>query len=242
MKAIVQSCDRYHSIAQNMLFQYKKLWPSSKFTFRIPWNLQYPETIASHFSSKTELIKTGIKFKETFYGLTQDLDDNEWVYWCIDDKYPINIQERKANKVFDFVTSISDPNIINVSFHFVREIESSANSIKKEGSGRELRFKGLRFIEHKSFTNNWLHQFFRVKALREFWSNIKEPDQYQAKQMDYDVQPLTGISLTLDHNICTYGESTDKGSITKNCEDNCIENNIAIPDYFLPALPISIII
>ena len=225
-----------------MIAQYEKLWPSNLFTFRIPWNVTYPETIDSQFHDKTELINTDIKFKETFHGLTQDLDDNEWVYWCIDDKYPIHIEEHKANKVFNFVKSISDPNIINVSFHFVRQIKSSANRMQREGSGREVRFEGLRFIEHKSFINNWLHQFFRVKALREFWSNIKEPDQYQAKQMDYDVQPLTGISLTLDHNMCTYGESTDKGSITKNCEDNCIENNIAIPDYFLPALPISIII
>lgn len=239
MKAIVQSCDRYHSITQNMLTQYEKLWPSNLFTFRIPWNVTYPETINSQFHDKTELINTEIKFKETFHELTQDLDDNEWVYWCIDDKYLINIEEYKANKVFNFVKSISDPDIISVSFHFVREIKNSANFIQRNSSGMEVRYDGLRFIEHKSFINNWLHQFFRVKALREFWSNIKEPDQYQAKQMDHNVRPLTGVSLTLDHNICTYGESTRKGSIGKNCENSCIENNITVPDYFLPALPIN---
>lgn len=242
MKAIVQSCDKYHSMTENMLVQYEKLWPSNPFKFRVPWNTKYPEAIANKFNNKIELIKTGIKFKETFHGLTQDLDDNEWVYWCIDDKYPIHIEEHKANKIFDFVRSISDPNIINVSFLLVRGIEGSVNCLQKEGLSMEVEFENLKFIEHKSFINGWLPQFFRVKALREFWSYIKEPNRYQAKQMDCDVQPLTGIRLTLDHNMSTYGESTDEGFITKNCYNSCVKNGIAVPDFFLPALPISIII
>ena len=187
-------------------------------------------------------LKAGTKFKETFDSLTQDLDDNEWVYWCIDDKYPIKLDEEKVNQVVNFVDSINDPKIINVCFHFVREIERSANSIQREGSGMELRFEGLRFIEHKSFINNWLHQFFRVRALREFWGNLKEPHQYKAKAMDKDVKPLSGTSLTLDHNICVYGESTHERFATENCRVSCGKFNIAVPAYFLCEKPLTIII
>jgi len=241
MKAIVQSCDRYHSVAENMLTQYERLWPSNPFTFRLPWNIEYPKNIESKFKDKVEFIKTEIPFKETFNGLTEDLGDDEWVYWCIDDKYVIDMEEDKANKVFKFVESIENPNIINVSLSYAREQKQTADYMKKMGIGKSLSFEGLHFIEHRAFTNNWLHQFFRVGALKEFWSHIKEPKRYQARSMDHDVRHLTGVCLVLDHKMCTYGESTDKGSITKNCENSCIENNITVPDYFLPALP-SIII
>jgi len=242
MKAIVQSCDRYHSMAQNMLVQYEKLWPSNPFTFRVPWNEKYPEVIENQFGSKIELINAGIKFKQTFHALTKDLDDNDWVYWCIDDRYLISIEEGEANQVLNFVESIKNPNIINVCFHFVRYIKDSANCIQREGSGVEIYFENLRFIQHKSFINNWLHQFFRVKALREFWRHIEEPPQYQAIQMDYSTKPLNGISLTLDHNISRYGESTEGGTITKNCQNSCIENNISIPKIFLSKKQKTIII
>ena len=242
MKAIVQSCDRYHSFTENMLTQYEKLWPSNPFMFRIPWNTKYPETIDSKFQGKIDLIKTGIPFKETFHELTKDLDGEEWVYWCIDDKYPIHLQEDEANKVLDFVRSVEDPRIISVGFHPVRNIKESSDSIQKMGFGIQMFFSGLKFIEHKSFSNNWLHQFFRVKALREFWSYIKEPKPYQAKSMDNYVRPLRGTSLVLDHSICTYGESTYKGFITQNCQSCFIENNISVPDYFLSQDPQYIII
>jgi hypothetical protein len=233
MKAIVQSCDRYHTMTEHMLVKYEQLWPSNPFTFRIPWNKKKPQNIRDKFKTKIDLIHTDIKFKETFNSLTQDLDDNEWVYWCIDDKYPIKLDEEKGNQVLNFVESINDPKIINVCFHFVRGIENSANCIQREGSGMEVRFEGLRFIEHKSFVNNWLHQFFRVKALREFWGHINEPSLYKALAMDNDVQPLNGISLTLDHNICVYGESTFKGFVTQNCKTSCEKFNIEVPDYFV---------
>lgn len=225
-----------------MLMQYEKEWSSNPFTFRIPWNTKYPEIIDNHFHNKIELIKTGIRFKETFHRLTQDLDDDEWIYWCIDDKYVISIEEHKANRVLNFVKSVKDPDIISVCFHFVREIKKTANHIQKKGSGVQIHFEGLKFIEHRSYINNWLHQFFRVKALREFWSHIKEPEQYQALCMDNDVRPLTGISLTLDHNICTYGESTDRGYVTENCQLCCNENNILLPECFTTKIQPTVII
>lgn len=233
MKAIVQSCDRYHAMAEHMLLKYEQLWPSNSFTFRIPWNKKKPEKIRDKFKTKVDLVQTDIKFKETFDSLTKDLEDNEWVYWCIDDKYPIKIDEAKANQVVAFIDSIDDPQIVNVCFHFVRSIRNSALCLKNNNKGVSVSFDNLRFIEHNAYTNNWLHQFFRVGALREFWGHLEEPHQYKALSMDKHVKPLTGTCLTLDHNICTYGESTHKGLATQNCKTSCEKFNIEVPDYFV---------
>ena len=233
MKAIVLSCDKYHAMAEHMILNYQTLWPDNQLTFRIPWNEKCPNHIQDRFGEKVELIQTGLKFKDTFSGLTSDLNDNDWVYWCIDDKYPIDIDPQKAQQVFDFVQSIQDPNIINTCFHFVRGIRNSAEYMQREKIGLNLFFDNLKFIEHNGYINHWLHQFFRVKALREFWSKMKEPKQYQARPMDEHLELLTGTYLTLDHNICKYGESTTKGIITNNCFESFQNLNMQVPAHFL---------
>ena len=94
----------------------------------------------------------------------EDLPDDEWVYWCMDDKYPIKLDESKANEVVDFVQSIDDTNIINVCFHYVRKIKDSAEKMQRENRGLQINFKNLRYIEHTSYKNNWLHQFFNLPS------------------------------------------------------------------------------
>jgi hypothetical protein len=232
MKAIVQSCDRYHIFAEHMILKYQELWPSNPFTFRVPWNKKTPIKITDKFGEKIELIKTDVSFKDTFHNLTKDLDDDEWVFWSIDDKYPVKLNESKANQVLDFVCSIKDTNVINVCLHFFGQIKGSSQKMQKENRGIQINFKNLKYIEHNSFRHGWLHQFFRVKALREFWSHINEPDQHQAKSMDYDVRPLTGTRLTIDHKMCTYGESSSRGFITSHCLNSCKESKIKVPSCF----------
>lgn len=234
MKAIVQSCDTYHCMAEHMVLKYESLWPNNPFVFRVPWNNQYPNHLESRFGKKVELIQTGSAFKQTFHKLTQDLDDHEWVYWCIDDKYLIDINTEKANRTLEFVHSIQDPNIINVCFHFVRGIKATATQMEKSEAGLRLSFQNLTFIQHNCFRNNWLHQFFRVGALREFWSHFPEPEKYKAKSLDEHVKPLTGISMTLNHNICTYGESTYRSVITNNCFQSFQKLSISVPNHFFP--------
>lgn len=234
MKAIVQSCDMYHCMTEHMILKYESLWPDNPFVFRVPWNNQYPNHLENRFGKKIELIKTNSEFKQTFHQLTQDLDDHEWVYWCIDDKYLIDIDPAKANQTLEFVRSIKDPNIINVCFHFIRQIQATATQMEKSKTGLRLPFKDLTFIQHNSFKNNWLHQFFRVGALREFWSYLPEPEKYKASPLDQHVKPLTGVSMTLNHNICTYGESTYQSVITNNCLQSFQQLSISAPDHFFP--------
>lgn len=249
MKAIVQSCDKYHPMAEHMILKYQELWPTNPFTFRVPWNDTFPNNIVTRFNEKVEPINTNVEFKKTFHGLTKDLDDDEWVFWCIDDKYPIELNEQVANQVVEFVSSIKDTDIVSICFHFVRSIKDQSLKFRDhpdpDKRGEQIKFQDLNFLQHWRKNNNWLHQFFRVKALREFWSFINEPEKHVAYTMDHDIKEapsITGRYFVLDHNTCTYGESVWKGKFTKNCYTSFKEKDLLIPSCFEPSNPSNIII
>ena len=228
MKAIVLSCDKYHPMAHHMILTYKTKWPSNKFTFRVPWNSEFPSNIKDKFGECIEPVKSDIEFKKTIYTLIEDLDDDEWVYWCIDDKYLIDIDESIANEVTRFVESNNDPELYGVTFGFVGEIRKRARGKPKIKTNEDLTF-----ILRKPDYHQWLHQFYRVKVLKAFCDYLIEPPKYKAKQMDYHKKlPDAGKYLTLSHNIITCGESTSRGKITKNCVTSFSEYGLELPTNF----------
>src|SRR5204862_7574122 len=86
MKAIVLTCDRFRAMTEHMILRYQQLWPDHPFIFRVPYqNLRGTET------PRTEYTKTPDQIRATVLELIADLDDEEGVYWCIDDKYPIRL-------------------------------------------------------------------------------------------------------------------------------------------------------
>lgn len=228
MKAIVLSCDKYHPMAHHMLLTYQDKWSSNNFQFRIPYNQSIPEDIERDFDDCVEFVHTEAPFKKTVSALINDLDDTEWVYWCIDDKYLINIDEIKANMVREFVDQIQDPNITGVCFQFVRWIKKTIQP------GDVINFNGLTFLQHKSKYNNWLHQFYRVGSLRKLLDHVPEPQLYKMNLLDQQKHRLTipGKLLTLDHNIATHGESTTGGKITLNCVESFNNYSLQIPTDF----------
>jgi hypothetical protein len=244
MKAIVLSCDKYHPIAEHMILKYQELWPTNPFTFRVPWNNTLPNKIINRFNEKIEPIHTNVEFKKTFHDLTKDLDDDEWIFWCIDDKYPIELNEQIANQVIKFISSIKDTDIVYISFHFVRAVKRHALELKghpnPDKRGEQIKFQDLNFLQHHRI-QPWLHQFFRVKTLRKLWSFISEPEKHVAYTMDDDIWKnahlIAGKRFVVEHNICTYGESTWKGKLTRNCHTSFKEQDLPIPSCFEPVGP-----
>jgi len=86
LKAIVLSCDRYRAITEHMILQYERLWPDHPFVFRIPY-----QRARGLDTKRTTYRQTPEDIKGTVLHLVADLDDEEWIYWCVDDKYPIQL-------------------------------------------------------------------------------------------------------------------------------------------------------
>ena len=84
MKAIVLTFDRHRAITQHLILQYEKIWPDHPFRFRIPY-----QQLRGQDSERSEYVESSPEIAATILRLLQDVEDDEWVYWCSDDKYPI---------------------------------------------------------------------------------------------------------------------------------------------------------
>ena len=86
MKAIILTCDRYRAITEHMMLKYRELWPDHPFTFRIPY-----QRLDGSATKDREYVRTPDPIRETALTLLADLEDEECIYWCVDDKYPIQL-------------------------------------------------------------------------------------------------------------------------------------------------------
>src|SRR5437879_972375 len=98
MKAIVLTCDRYRAVTEHMILQYEKLWPDHPFVFRVPY-----QKFQGAPGNRAEYVQTPAEIRATVLQTLADLDDEEWIYWCPDDKYPI---ELVVDKIVDLVSDI----------------------------------------------------------------------------------------------------------------------------------------
>ena len=93
MKAIVLTHDKNRSVTHHMIARYLHKWPDNPFVFRVPF-----QELEEQSSPKVEFIKTPKSIKKTVLGLLEDLEEDEWIYWCIDDKYPEQLNIEKIIK------------------------------------------------------------------------------------------------------------------------------------------------
>jgi len=234
MKAIVLSCDRYHPMANHMVLSYQSLWPSNKFKFLIPWNDKFPNSMKTDFNEKVDLIKTPVEFKKTISGLLDGIPDHEWIFWCTDDTYLAKINEEEANKTHEFVESIDDSDIIGVTFGYIRQVPQNVDM------SNSITYENLKYVKRTYLTNQWAHQYWRVKVLRYMFECLDEAPKHNAKQMDYMLKPQNafwkiiqqGKMYSLDHNVATWGESTHRNKMTKNCVESFKTYGLSVPDTF----------
>ena len=229
MYAIVLCCDSHHKFAYHTILTYQNLWKSNNFVFRVPWNDVYPEYLKEKFGDKIQLIKTPVEFKKTIEKIIEDINDEEWIYWCESDLYLEYINENEANLVYNFVKELSNKNVIGVTGS-VPQLILRKKMRAFDDNSKTIIFSGLNFKERSKWSNPnnisiWFHQYFRKKLLYKIFLYFKEPNT--AKGFDYQVNNNYGlikdniwdnsIMYCLDHDIYILGESSSRGKILKNC-------------------------
>jgi len=103
MKAIVLTFDRHRAITQHLLLQYERLWPDHPFRFRIPF-----QQLRGSDSKRVEYIESPPEIAATILRLIEDIDDEEWIYWCSDDKYPIRLIVEKIKELLNYAVATPD--------------------------------------------------------------------------------------------------------------------------------------
>ncbi|NIT41733.1 MAG: hypothetical protein GTN46_09645, partial [Gammaproteobacteria bacterium] len=114
-------------------------------------------------------------FKATARALLDGIDDNAWVFWCICDRYPSNINIKSIETIFEYITSGSVD-----SYNAVRVI-----NLNEEVRPQPVYVNGLVFFPKVGFVGGfWHHQFLRARVLR---FNLLHPaldEQYQVSDLN----------------------------------------------------------
>ena len=233
MKAIVLSCDRYHKITNHMIATYQHLWPSNQLKFLIPYNEKYPKFLEDKWREKVEFVKTPVEFKKTMDGLLKNIDDDEWIYWCTDDSYLVDLNEEAANNTYDFVTNIQDSSIYSVIF-FQGAYDREHNTFDRNDF---INHNGYKFLRKKKITYQWQHQFCRAKVIKKMFECLDEPTY--AKEMDFMQKEEKskkfwdmineGKWYVSEHNSVIMGEPTSRSKLTRNGLESFERYNLEAP-------------
>lgn len=226
MKAIVLTCDRYRVLTQHMTVQYERLWPDHPFLFRIPF-----QNLRGSDSERVRYLETPEGIPATVLQLLADVDDEEMVYWCADDKYPIELVTRKISSLMAY--ACQSPGIAGLMFCrcrvtlerpdlalYPRECPAASGDI---------------LLERRAWYQIWIHQFLRAKVLRYFFSNMPG-DLPNAKAMDElkeDIVKLADHRLFVTkENFAVFGESTQGGRMTRNCYESFRQSQLELPERY----------
>lgn len=210
-----------------MIHCYDKLWPKHPFRFRVPYQSLAP----TQNSDKVEYRKTPSDIKGTVLSLLDDLDDDEMIYWCIDDKYPIYLNVPHIEKLHSRLYNPADSQQTMSGLLFCR----CRGMLRSENlSGLSITDGESVLLERVGYEQIWIHQYLKVKVIRYLFESF--PDQIRAaKEMDdYKkklVKPSSHELFVTKENMAVFGESTSRGVLTKNCYFSMKEAEINLPDW-----------
>jgi hypothetical protein len=217
MRALVLTYDRCRPITEHMLKTYSAFWPGNPFVFRIPYQENHQ---LNAYGQRFEFVRCGRSVFETMATLFGDLSDEDWVYWCMDDKFLLNIDQEAASYFAGWLHEGSRLPIDGLSFCRARHLwhypTVSATPVATTPRGDPL-------LRRFNYNNIWLHQFLRIRALRSLFEIF--PQNIQIRDMDiltrqgtYAVKvPEVQIMYVTEKNFVAFGESTVAGKITQGC-------------------------
>jgi hypothetical protein len=226
IKAIVLTYDKYHRFTEHMIFCYERLWPDHPFIFQIPYQKIQP----SIQTKRAQYHRCPSDIKGTVLTLLESLDDEEMIYWCIDDKYPIWLDLGRIRKIHQWVTENDQEDVAGILFCRCRGMRSVKNLTGKELLDRY----GNIYLERKNYKQIWIHQYLKVNVIQHLFESF--PDHIpNPKMMDYlkneMEKPNSHRIYTTENNLAIFGESTSQGLITKNCFNSMNANEIPIPSW-----------
>ena len=212
-----------------MVAAYDELWPGHSLEFLVPY--QSDNRSRSHVRrSRLTFVRTGDSFQDTMLGLLKGMEQEDWVYFCIDDKFPTRLNVPVMSQVMQSVSERHDELDEVAGLAFTR----ARNAIRWPGiSITRLECFGQQAYQRADLSNFWFHQLVRVKVLRAFFQSL--PIVSAAKEMDGHLKTLNfGLRFmtTKKHNL-SLAESTSRGRITSAALKSLNARGIAVESQFL---------
>jgi hypothetical protein len=230
MQAIVLTYDRYRAIAEHMILQYERLWPDHPFIFQVPYqNLRGTDSPRVKYRKASGGKPADIP--ATVLELLENVDDEEWIYWCMDDKYPVRLVIDKIARFIPY--TLRSPDMSGLLFCRCRVTLGRPDLALRPGE--RVTPEGDILLERKAWYQIWLHQLLKAKVLRYLFSNISNR-LTSGKALDAAKDAIPKLDahrlFVTKTNLAVFGESTHGGVLTKNCYDSIRRTNIKLPEWF----------
>jgi hypothetical protein len=226
LPAIVLSCDRYHPFAAHMIARYDAVWPAHPFEFHVPYQERALE------GRRVLPRKTGGAIRATVLELIEPLDDAAWIYWCIDDRYPIRLVQPTVQRLAEAVLDDRLAGMDGVLFCRQGNMwrpEHLLPDDRRDGPD------GATLLGRRDYSQIWLHQFLRVKVLRHLFHRFPEavPAAIVLDPLKHQVPlPADHRLYVVETNLSVFGESTSRGRVTRNCAASLRAMGIPLPPGF----------
>jgi hypothetical protein len=163
--------------------------------------------------------------------LLSEIDEEEWIYWCVDDKYPIQLVTDKISTLISH--AMHSPEVDGLLFCRCR---ATLNNPKLTLFPHKVKNPfGDIYLERKAWFQIWIHQILRAKVLRHLFTHLPDviPNAKAMDELKNDVPKLAEHRLFVTkENFAVFGESTRRGVVTQNCYDSMVAAGIEIPEWF----------
>jgi hypothetical protein len=239
--AIILSYDDNHAYAAHLIHRYQELWPGHPFQFVLPYQSgaglaawQGEGQLLKGRDLPITLVQSPPAIKATVLTLLQAYADDQWIYWCIDDKYPLLLDRIFLERLSHAIATDALTDIHGICFCRSRQL-ATGKALMANGLGLwQARCHPLAgpLLRRKNFAQIWLHQYIRVGVLRSLFEAF--PDEIAAAK---DLDRLKRlIPLRSEHHLyvtaghyASFGESTTRGLVTRNCAESMANSGIAAP-------------
>lgn len=234
MKALVLTYDKQVGLAELVVKSYMALWKDCPLQFVIPRN----DDSSPHFDflaaqKNVSLVRTPPGIHGTMAALLDGFEDEAWVYWCIDDRYPIKIEQAAMQKVLDFIASGAAEHLNAIKLmHWKETVDPSCAEFC-------IGDRTFRFQTRSSPAGFWHHHFLRVKALKDVFvgSAADGVADTPAALNQYYFQKVAlsdgfkSRAFPADGPIIQLGETLANGLLLANACDALAQYNCPVPDY-----------
>ena len=240
MKAIFLTYDKHRIFAKQCIMTHEESGAFEQVQYLFPWNESYPDDLISIFGKdKIIPVKTEPPIKKTIEALLENVEDDEWVYWVMNDNYIDEIvNSDKVKMTIEWAEKHSKPTDYGVQmFMGPYNIEHgivNRNDYVEYTNGEEI----IQLYKKSKITYQWRSQICRAKVIKTMFSCLDEPKQI--KDMDYQLltpaaKPFWDLSkegnfYAIMPSVTLLAEQINKSKMTKNCAASFKELGLQIPD------------
>ena len=242
MYAIVLTYDRQIEFASLLVKSYLETWKDCPLRFRIPYNdfEKISDVQQSLVSCKVDFIRTKSDIRSTIQSLLQDIGDEEFVFWSIDDRYPIKVRDLKAlNNIFELIEKFANTRIKNIDsikiFTHPEVVWRKRFETTEAYDISSFTFLDLKFYSQKIFPSRgfYMHHFTRARILRKYFLSEMLPKVYRLREFHEYIKSFQDIEekiLVLQKPIIDFAEPCIGGKLTLNGRHDLEKYRINLPD------------